>query len=142
MNNVPILYPMLALVALTFIIAGVMFRRRVGAMKAKRIHPQKVALSGQMAALVDDTRASDNFRNLFETTTMFYAVILTIFVAKLPIGTYVILAWVYVAARAVHSIIHCTSNVVMRRFYAFLASMVTLLVMWIMVAVDLVKAAT
>ncbi len=140
MNNVQILYPILAMVALTFIVAGVMLRRRVKAMKQKRIHPQKTAMSAQMAALIEDTRASDNFRNLFETPVLFYAAIVTIYATKLPVGTYVTLAWIYVAARYAHSYLQCGPNVVMRRFYAFLTSMVTLLIMWIVLALDLFTA--
>lgn len=43
MTTYAIYFPALAMVALTFTVLGVMFRRRVAEMKRDRIHPQKVA---------------------------------------------------------------------------------------------------
>ncbi len=137
MAKVQILFPILAMVILTFIVAGVLLKRRIAAFKAKRLHPQKTALSAQMAALLEDTRASDNFRNLFETPVLFYVAMLTIFSAELVTAAHVWLAWGYVAARCAHSFIQCTSNIVMRRFYAFLTSGTLLLAIWLLIGYQL-----
>ena len=48
----------LAMTGLTFVVALRMFRIRVGEMMARRIHPQSVALSGQRAERLQDSRAS------------------------------------------------------------------------------------
>lgn len=136
-----ILYPLLAMVLLTFIVAFTMLGRRVGALKSKRIHPQKIATSAQMAALIEDTRASDNFRNLFETPVLFYVAMLTIHSTGLICAPHLVLAWAYVAARCVHSYIQCTGNIVMRRFYAFIASCFFLLGIWSMLAYQLFPVA-
>jgi hypothetical protein len=106
-------------------------------MKAGRIHPQKVATSTQMAAQIPDQPAADNFRNLFETPVLFYLAIAVIYAAKLTSPAYVILAWLYVGARSLHSAIHCGSNVVMQRFRAFLASLILLVLLWGVLAYDL-----
>lgn len=132
------LYPLFAMVLLTALVAGVMFRRRVAAMKGERIHPQKVALSTQMATLIADTRASDNFRNLFEMPVLFYIALLTIFSSNIASLAYLILAWAYVAARYAHSFIHCGPNRVMHRFYAYVTSCFILLVIWLLMAFDLI----
>jgi hypothetical protein len=137
MAKVQILFPILAMVILTMVVAGVMLKRRIAAFKEKRIHPQKTALSAQMAALLEDTRASDNFRNLFETPVLFYVAMLTIFSAGLVSATHVWLAWAYVAARYAHSFIQCTSNIVMRRFYAFFASVTLLTAIWLLIGYQL-----
>jgi antitoxin CptB len=71
-NQAQILMPALAMVALTFVVLGVMFRRRVVQMKRERIHPQAVATSSQVAGLLTDSGPADNFRNLFETPVLFY----------------------------------------------------------------------
>ena len=140
MPNKLILFPLIAMVALTIMVAVVMLKRRIGTFKAKRIHPQKVALSAQMAALVEDTRASDNFRNLFEMPVLFYAAALTTFAAGLTSMPLVVMAWGFVAARYAHSFIHCTSNHVMRRFYAFATSVTLLMLIWIWIAFQLLSA--
>ena len=133
-----ILYPVVAMVALTFMVAITMLQRRVAAMKAKRLHPQKVATSAQMATLIEDSRASDNFRNLFETPVLFYVAMITIYATGSICVPHLVLAWAYVVARYVHSYLQCTANVVMRRFYAFLASIVFLLCIWLMLGYQLI----
>lgn len=141
MNQTLILYPLLAMFALVVVVAVTMLRRRVAFYKTNRVHPQKTATSAQMAAVMPDQRAPDNFRNLFELPVMFYVAVLTLYVTQLVILPQVVLAWIYVAARYTHSFIHCTSNVVMRRFYAFLVSCLTLLAMWVVLAIQLLTKA-
>ena len=132
-----ILYPLLAMFLLCCIVAGTMLMRRVAFYKSNRVHPQKTATSAQMAATITDSRAADNFKNLFETPVLFYIACVIIFSAGLICTAQVLLAWSYVAARYTHSYIHCTSNVVMRRFYAFVASCALLIGMWLMLAYQL-----
>ena len=132
-----ILYPVLAMFLLCCIVAGTMFMRRVAFYKSNRVHPQKTATSAQMAATITDSRAADNFRNLFETPVLFYVACLVVFSAGLICTAHLLLAWGYVAARYTHSYIHCTSNVVMHRFYALVASCAILTGMWLMLAYQL-----
>lgn len=141
MNTKLILYPLLAMFLLTCLVAGTMFMRRVAFYKSNRVHPQKTATSAQMAAAITDSRAADNFKNLFETPVLFYVASLVIFSAGLICTAHVVLAWAYVAARYAHSYIHCTSNVVMQRFYAFLASCICLIAIWLMLAWQLIWVA-
>ncbi|MEP7155242.1 MAG: MAPEG family protein [Betaproteobacteria bacterium] len=135
-----ILFPVLAMFLLVCLVAVTMFRRRVTFYKQNRVHPQKTATSAQMLATMPDSRAPDNFRNLFETPVLFYVAMLMIFVTGFICLPHVILAWCYVAARYTHSYIHCTSNVVMRRFYAYVASCLFLLCTWLMLAWQLLIA--
>ena len=132
-----ILYPMLAMVVLTVIVAVVLFRRRVNEMRSRRIHPQKVATSAQMAAAIEDSRAADNFRNLFETPVLFYAAVIVVYATQLTSVAYVTLAWAYVATRVVHSAIHCTYNRVIHRLLAFAASVLLMWALWTLLAFDL-----
>lgn len=135
-----ILLPGLAMVALTFIVLIVMFRRRVAQMKRDRIHPQAVATSAQAASLFTDTGPADNFRNLFETPVLFY---FALAVAAITDQTGVVtlaLAWGYVAARAAHSWVQCGRNKVMHRFRAFLASVCLLLALWVWLGYGLLTA--
>jgi hypothetical protein len=137
MSAKSILYPMLAMVVPTAIVAVLMLRAPVGEMRLRRIHPQKIATSAQMAATLEDTRAADNFRNLFEAPVLFYAAVLTIYVAQLTGVACLALAWAYVAARVVHTSIHCTYNRVIHRLAAFAASILLLWTLWGVLAFDL-----
>ena len=135
-----ILYPLLAMFLLICLVAATMFRRRLAFYKQNRVHPQKTATAAQMAAVMPDSRAPDNFRNLFELPVMFYVAALTIYATGLICMPHLILAWCYVIARYVHSFIHCTSNVVMNRFYAFVTSCLLLLCIWLMLVYQLLFA--
>jgi hypothetical protein len=135
-----ILWPLFAMFALSVVVAVTMLRRRIAFYKSNKVHPQKTATSGQMAATISDTRASDNFRNLFEAPVLFYVAVLVVFTAGFFCTAHLVLAGCYVAARYAHSLIHCTYNVVMHRFYAYLASSLVLVAMWLMIAYQLLTA--
>lgn len=140
MDGKPILYPLLAMFVLVVLVAATMLRRRIAFYKTNRVHPQKTATSAQMAAVMPDSRAPDNFRNLFELPVMFYVAVLTIYITNNFSMTFLALAWGYVVARYAHSFIHCTSNNVMHRFYAFVTSCTLLSCIWLMLAYQLLKA--
>lgn len=137
MNQVHILYPMAAMMVLTCIVMGLMLRERVAEMKERRIHPQKVASSSQMSATLQNTRAADNYKNLFEMPVFFYALCLAVLATETAGPGMVGAAWAYVALRCVHSVIHVGYNKVMHRFYVFLASCLLLLGMWVTFIVDM-----
>ncbi len=136
-----LLWPMVAMAALTFVVAVVMYRRRIAEIRAKRIRPQSLASAVAMATELEDTAAADNFRNLFEAPVLFYAASLLAYAIGASSPALVALLWAYVALRVVHSVIHCTSNRVIRRFQAFAASLAVLLAIWVVVAWHLATGA-
>lgn len=134
-----IFLPALAMVVLTIAVWLRMYATRIGEMKRERIHPQAVATSAQMAARLSDTRAADNFRNLFELPVLFYLA-LVVAATTAQTGVAVLsLAWSFVALRALHSWIHCTYNRVMHRFKAYLAGGLALWALWAVLAVGLLR---
>ena len=100
-----ILWPAVVLVAMTFVVAVGMYRRRVSVMKRERVHPQSVALSAQIAQRLTDTRASDNYRNLFELPVLFYFGVAVALAVGVRDPWVVALAWGFVALRIAHSVI-------------------------------------
>ncbi|QCO68036.1 hypothetical protein E4582_06120 [Luteimonas yindakuii] len=136
----PILWPGLALVALTFAVTVVMYRRRIGEMVRERIHPQSVALSGQLAQRLSDSRASDNYRNLFELPVLFYFGVAVTLATGVRDPWVVGLAWGFVVLRIAHSAIQCSYNKVMHRFRVFLLGTAVLLAFWIRLGWQLAQA--
>jgi hypothetical protein len=67
--------------------------------------------------------------NLLETPLLFYIGCIIALVTQQAGSLVVGLAWAYVAARLVHSVIHLGSNKVIRRFQVFALSLLLLLVM-------------
>ena len=127
------LLPLFSMVLLNLLVWLRLYQTRLGEMKRRRIHPQSVASSAQMAAL-EDTRAADNFRNLFELPVLFYAAVLLIIVSRSDSLVLLALAWAFVALRYLHSYIHCTYNRVKDRFSAYLFSGLALWALWGMLA--------
>ncbi len=131
-----LLWPMLALVALTFVVALAMFRRRIAEIRARRIPLASIATSRGLATL-EDVAAADNFRNLFEMPVLFYAACLLMALLGSDGLLLPVLAWAYVALRVLHSAIQLNGNRVRWRFNAFAASTAVLLAIWVVTAVQL-----
>ena len=123
----PLLLPLLAMVALTLLVWLRLYQLRLGEMKRSRIHPQQLAGSANKG-LLKDTRASDNFINLFEVPVLFYALVLASIASGIADPALLVLAWAFVGLRAVHSAIQCTYNRVMHRFSAYALATVVLFV--------------
>ncbi|GAB3737426.1 hypothetical protein GCM10028794_19270 [Silanimonas algicola] len=124
-------WPMLAMVALVFGVAVRLFLTRIPEMKRRHIHPQAVASAKQMAEVIEDTRAADHFRNLFETPVLFFAACLAGMQTGVASVGVLLMAWAFVGARLVMAIEACGRNKVMRRFHAFVAGCAALLFLWI-----------
>ena len=128
----PLLLPLLAQVALTFIVMLIMYRKRVAEMKLKRIHPQRIRTrSKSKALLTDSASAADNFSNLFELPILFYTAILLTLILMVQDSILVILAWAFVISRYLHSFVHVSYNRVMHRFSVFVFSSFVLLAYWV-----------
>ena len=65
---------------------------------------------------------SDNLKNLFELPTVFYVVVLYIYVTNQVDGAYLWAAWGFFLFRALHSAVHCTFNFIPLRFALYVTS--------------------
>jgi hypothetical protein len=133
--NTLILFPVFALVALTIVVWWRMYRVRFAEIRAKRIPPQALATRAGTAARLSDSAPADNFSNLFETPVLFYVLAVLVYVSDSVTPALLALAWLYVAGRCVHSIIHITYNRVIHRFIAYAVSSLVLWIMWTLYAV-------
>lgn len=125
------------LVLLTATVGITMLKRRIKAMKQEQIHPQTIALSSEKSDKLLDTRASDNFTNLFEVPVLFYALCAMSIATNHTPFWLSIAAWSFVALRFLHSYIQCTNNQVMLRFKVFLAGFFLLISMWLGFSISL-----
>lgn len=127
-----ILQPVAALMLLTFLVWLAMLTRRLRYLVAKRIHPQRVATLEQLNALLPErvNRPSNNLKNLFELPVLFYVACVALFALRQVDTADLILAWSFVALRAIHSAIQCSLNIVHLRFVAYVLSST---VLWLMI---------
>ena len=130
-NAFNLLLAALAMVVLTFAVGLRMLYCRVQEMRQKRLHPQKAATSKTMAANLENIQAADNYRNLFETPVLFYALVACAVAAAYAPPWLVIGAWCYFGLRVVHTIINCAYNNVMHRLAALAIGFVLLVGLWI-----------
>ena len=123
MNQAAIFEPFFATMLLTVAVWAYMYGRRLpfifaSGLDAKQMTPLELArLSPPQVS-----NPSDNLKNLFELPTVFYAIVLYLFVTNRVDTAYVSAAWVFVLFRAMHSAVHCTFNFIPLRFVLYVIS--------------------
>lgn len=130
MSPDPIWLPACGMVLVTALVWVKLYVDRLGEMRARRIAPQQLASARASANELENTAAADNFRNLFEVPALFYLLCIALAVTALTTPEFVAAAWVYVALRALHSLIHLSYNRVVHRFLVYAASTLLLFGMW------------
>lgn len=125
------LNPMFALVMLTFLVMVVTFRSRMSSVRSGKMKLGFFALmkGDDMTDLV--AKSTRNFSNLFEVPVLFYAGTLAYLAMDMSAPTPVLCAWLFVAARVLHSLVHLTYNNVLHRLIIFGLGNLCILVMWI-----------
>ena len=131
-----LLAPMITLVLWTFVMWAWLYATRIPAIR--RLHvaldadQSKEAFNAQLPPHV--RWKADNYNHLLEQPVLFYAVVLALCFVGQWGDVNVILAWLYVALRIVHSIVQATINVIMLRFAVFMIASVVLLILAIRAA--------
>jgi hypothetical protein len=123
MNQAVIFQPFLATMILTLVVWVYMYGRRLpfifaNKLDAKRMTPLELARVSPPQV----SNPSDNLKNLFEMPTVFYALVLYLYAVKQVDATYVTAAWVFFLFRALHSIVHCSFNLIPLRFALYVIS--------------------
>ena len=132
----PILAPLMALVLWTFVMWAWLYATRIPAIrKNKRVMDPQRPGGELLAQLPAEVRwKADNYNNLMEQPTLFYAVALTLALLDADAGLNTGLAWLYVGLRVVHSLVQAIVNIIIIRFAIFMAASFVLLVMAIRAA--------
>lgn len=129
-----ILLPLLAQVALTFVLLAMTGHSRVSSVRRGETKVKDIAL-GQPNWPERIAKIGNSFNNQFQLPVLFYVAVILAYVSRAADLLFVTLSWVFVATRLAHAYIHVSSNRVSRRFYAFAVGFAVLVVMWIIVAV-------
>jgi hypothetical protein len=125
-----LLVPVFAHVTMIFISVFSLGFARVASVRRGEVKVRDIALDSEKWPDKLRKRAN-NYRNQFELPVLFYAVVAFILAIGVAGPVELILAWIFVATRFVHTYIHMGSNYVRHRFYAFAASAFTLTLMWL-----------
>ena len=127
----PILAPLLALVLWSFVMCAWLYATRIPAIRKGNIvyDPRRPAAEFHAQLPAPVRWKADNYNNLMEQPTLFYAVTLTLALVGAGDGLNTALAWLYVGLRIAHSLVQALINVVMLRFAIFMTASFVLLVM-------------
>ena len=129
--NEAIFGPMLALMVLTLLVWTWMYHKRLSYIIRNKVRARdlRTPMHGAKIFPEDVIYPGLNLSNLFELPVLFYALCVYLYVTGSVDSLYVILAWAFVAGRAVHSLVHATVNDVNVRFLVY---MLASFVLWAM----------
>jgi len=132
----PILAPVIALVLWTIVMGVWLYATRIPALKKHRVvyDPKRPAEEFHAQLPAEVRWKADNYNNLFEQPTLFYAVALTLALLDAGSGFNAGLAWAYMALRIAHSLVQALINKVMIRFPLYALASLVLLIMTIRAA--------
>jgi hypothetical protein len=113
---------------LTIMVWVYMYVLRVSFIMREKVDPQDLATTREMIDAVPGriSTPSENLANLFELPVLYYAVCIYIYITSQVDGLYLVFAYSYLVLRVLHSIIHCTYNRVMQRFFIYMLSSLAL----------------
>ena len=131
MSEQAILLPFFGTMLLTLVVWCYMYARRLPFILRNNLSPQQMTPS-ELARVSPPGVAnpSDNLRNLFEVPTVFYAIVLYIYITQQTDSLHVLAAWLFFVFRVLHSAVHCSFNHVPSRFLLYVVSSLAL---WFMV---------
>jgi hypothetical protein len=134
-----ILYPVFAMVLLVYLVLMRMRSMRFAAVRNREISAEYYrAFQGEEPEPL--RVVSRHFVNLFEMPVLFYVGVIMIYVTHQVSYWLIGCAWAYVALRYVHTWVHLTANDVRVRVIVYFASGFVLLVMWVTLLVQLLRA--
>jgi hypothetical protein len=138
MSPKAILPPVIALAALALGLLGALASARIRALRGKVVKPADIALNRNWPDHI--AQLTNSYGSQFELPVLFYTLVALALVTETADIVFVALEWAFVATRYAHAYIHVTSNHVQRRFFAFSAGFVVLVLMWTIFAARIVLA--
>lgn len=141
MNSISALfYPMFTMAMVSFLVLSVMFVLRIVAVFQGKVRLDYFRIfQGELRDPVLH-QLNNHIRNIFEFPVLFYVVCLAAMSLGQVDDVMVKVAWIFVIARILHAVIHVTINVILMRLAAFLVSIVSLIFLWVHLALMLASA--
>ena len=123
MDQTEIFRPFCATMLLTLVVWVYMYGRRLPFIFSSSLDPKQMTpLELARLSPPQVSNPSDNLKNLFELPTVFYVVVLYIYVTNQGDAACLWAAWGFFLFRALHSAVHCTFNFIPLRFALYVIS--------------------
>ena len=125
------LYPMVAMVLLTFVVGAIAVKVRFASVKGGEVSAKYYKLMNGEDVPEIVTKTTRCFNNQFEIPVLFY-VACTLYIS-LGIESFsgIILAWLFVVLRIAHAYIHLTYNHLVHRMSFFWLAFVSVIILWL-----------
>ena len=130
MPNSFIVFPMFAMVLVSFSTLVLLFRARTQSVKNGEVSAGFFKTYQNQVEPEANLQLSRHFVNLFESPVLFYAVCAAALATQNASPTFQLIAWAYVAARITHAIVHIGANTLQHRIAAYFTGWGILLVLW------------
>jgi hypothetical protein len=134
-----VLFPVFVQIGLTFCFLFWMAGSRRAALKGGETKIGDIALR-QPAWPERVTLIGNSFHSQLELPILFYVLVAFALVTHKADFLFVVMSWMFVAARLAHAFIHLTTNRIQKRFAAFAVGVAILLLMWIIFAARILFA--
>jgi hypothetical protein len=131
MRESQLIYPMFAMVLLTFSVLVRLFRARVAALAAGTININYFRLYQGGVEPESSAAFSRSLISQFEAPVLFYVICLATMTMHAQSMVLVVLAWCYFIFRAIHVYIHTGKNKIKYRMRVYFLSWIVLLSMWV-----------
>ncbi len=126
------IYPMFAMVLLTFLVFFYGIAMRVRSVKTKQVPAEYYKIFRSSQEIPERIiQHKNHVDNLFQIPVLFYAGCIMATVSGELTTSMVICAWAFVFLRIGHTIVHLTYNKVLHRLAFFIPSNVCVLLLWI-----------
>jgi hypothetical protein len=123
-----LLLPAFVQFALTVYVLTRMGQGRVRAVRSGQVKRSEIDIKTAYSETVQ--KFANNYQSQFELPALFYVVLVLALATELNDYLLIGLAWAFVGARLVHSLVHTGSNRIATRFKIFVVGLVFLVAMW------------
>jgi hypothetical protein len=115
--------PVLALIVWSMVMLVWLYARRLPSLIRYATTEERLETGEAVRRLPASVQwPADNYNNLMEQPTLFYAVCIAIYASGKTSFDVEYFAWLYVALRILHSLVQATVNITVIRFGLFIAS--------------------
>ena len=128
--------PIIGLVLWSFVMGFWLYATRISAIRKYNIVYDPLRPNAEFLEQLPPRARwkADNYNNLMEQPTLFYAVVLVLALLGEDNALNVALAWLYVGLRMIHSLVQALINAIMARFAVFMIASLVLLALSIRAA--------
>jgi hypothetical protein len=136
MSVASILLPLFVQVTLTLVLGFMLASARMPLLVRGEIQPEQVALR-QPNWPTRTLQIGYAFQNQFEVPVLFYVLTILALITRQADLLFVLLAWIFVASRLVHAVVHVTSNNLRARGGFFGIGVLVVTIMWLIFIVKI-----